>query len=917
MRSKSIVSLLVLLLFVSSLAIAQSRETGAIVGSVQDEENTPLPGVTVTLSGPKLMGIRTVITDEKGEFRFPALPPGVYSVEAKLAGFATVVRENIRLTTTVRLTVDFTLKIAAVEEEVTVIAISPTVDVKSTETASITLTDEVLRNIPYSQFTADLVNLAPGVIDDVAYGASSGTGISYQLDGVDVSDPYYGTPWVFLDHNILEEAKVMGIGLPPEYGAFTGVIFNTVTKSGGNVFSGHFETLFQGKKDDWPKNFWQAANNDKYVDDFPEVTPPQFALYDFNAHVGGPILKDKLWFYAGAQYYREFDRPTGFPEDRDYKQPRGFLKLTAQVSGSTSFMSFFEYDAYNGTNRGGSATTSPDAVVGQDSPDYVGNFSLTHIFSSTTFMELKGSFFLGAFYLEPETGRNVNAHFDLNDNMLYYSSGYYYLTDRDRFQANASVTHYAEDFIQGDHDFKFGVEVEHGRVSVDSGYTGPNAWYYIDYVGYGPFGYYYTGNYLAYEYVGKIEKTNYVRFEGFAQDQWKVSDRFNISLGARFTQNWGTIPKVGTVYKNFRIAPRVGFTFDILGDKTTIFKAHYGQFTEAMYAYLHRRLNPDENYSDYVGYYWDVPSESWVEMFRSVHEQQYELADDIKHPYMDQITLSIEREVFQDASFSMSYIWRKWRNIIGRVDTGTDYATTTLYDPEDNTPYTLYYQTNPGNYHYIIKNIEQGDEGQILLDPYRKYWGLEFLFNKRFSNKWQLIASYVYGQATGTINNAGASDIGGYDTSDPNFWFNGEGNLTYDPTHMLKIQGTYVLPLGIYASAYVRAITGQAWAREVRDRLPSPDRRRVYYRTEPRGSEHYPLQKIVDVRLEKTFMISEKYRLGVMLDIFNLLNDDTIRSWGETWGYDWNPGDYPSTDGHELYSIVAPRKARVGLRFMW
>ena len=151
--------------------------------------------------------------------------------------------------------------------------------------------------------------MAPGVNDDSAYGASSGTGIAYTMDGVGVADPDAGTAWVFLDHNIVEEAKIMGVGLPAEYGNFTGVIFNLVTKSGGNKFSGHFEFNRQlsGTK------FWQANNNGAYVTDFPGLTSPSSNLIDFNVHLGGPIIKDKLWFYGGGQYYRTKDRVTGFP----------------------------------------------------------------------------------------------------------------------------------------------------------------------------------------------------------------------------------------------------------------------------------------------------------------------------------------------------------------------------------------------------------------------------------------------------------------------------------------------------------------------------------------------------------------------------------------------------------------------------
>ncbi|RLE01755.1 MAG: hypothetical protein DRJ11_08940, partial [Candidatus Aminicenantes bacterium] len=357
---RKFLSFMVIALFIlAPLAFSQSRETGAIEGKITDEEGSPLPGVTVTISSPSLMGVRSAITDAEGKYRFPALPPGVYTVKAELQGFTTVVQENIRVSTTVRLTVDLVMKPASLEEEVTVIAKAPTVDVKSTETASVTLSDEILRNIPYSNFSTDIVNLAPGVNNDVAYGASDSTGISYQVDGVDVSDPEAGSAWVFLDPNIVEEAKVMGVGLPAEYGNFTGVIFNMVTKSGGNEFSGHFETIFQGKKDDWPKGLWQTENNSKYLDDFPNLTSPLQKLADFGAHLGGPIVKDRVWFFIGAQYYRSMRYPTGFPEAVDYKQPRGFIKITSQVTPRTNINTFLEYDVYNGINRGGSATVSP------------------------------------------------------------------------------------------------------------------------------------------------------------------------------------------------------------------------------------------------------------------------------------------------------------------------------------------------------------------------------------------------------------------------------------------------------------------------------------------------------------------------------------------------------------------------------
>lgn len=918
MKSKFVLTLLTLLLIFSPLAFSQSRETGAVVGTVADQEGTPLPGVTMTLSGPHLMGTRSFITEADGSYRFPALPPGVYTIKAELEGFSTLIQENIRLTTTVRLTVDITMKQAVVAEEVTVIAQSPTVDIKSTETVSVTLSNELLRNIPYSQFTTAIVNMAPGVIGDSAYGGMRGTGIAYCVDGVNVADPEGGTAWVFLDHNIIEEAKIMGIGLPAEYGNFTGVIFNLVTKSGGNNFSGHMEFVFQGQKDDKPKGFWQQDNNQAYLDDFPDLTSPRYRLIDGSAHLGGPIQKDKLWFYVGTQFQQFGDWATGFPEPRQYNQPRLFAKFTSQLDPSLNMMGTFEVDTYDGKNRGAAANVAPDAVVNQKSPEIVGNFSLTKILSPKTFFDVKAAYFWGYYYLDPEVGKDVASHFSLDENFLYGSAGYFYYADRTRFQTNASLTHYAEDFIKGDHDFKFGVEVERSTVRNRYGYTGPNHMIYQSYgnpvVGFEP--------YLAYQYEGYDTKTNYVRLEGFAQDSWQITDRININLGARFSQNWGTVQEKGLVYKTNRIAPRIGFTFDLFGDKSTVFKAHYGQFTEAMLSIYHDRLNPASAYSDYISNYWD--GKKWVEFDRTVHEELYHLADDIKHPYLNQFNIGLERELFKDASFSITYIYRDWKNIISFYDTESTYRKVNITVPDPiNKTFEVYERTSGTAHYYVLDNVEEG-QPWVLGKPYRRYWGLGFLFNKRFSNRWQLLASYNYSKAWGNQDNTWGDDIGWNSRAllwpgDPNYWINADGNSTHDPTHMLKIQGTYILPFDIAFNAYFRAITGNTWTTRYRTkRLPQG---RVTFYAEPAGSYHYPVVYQLDLRLEKIFTLAGKYRLGFILDVFNVFNADTITDWGTRIGYDWfsqgDPNYYESTDGHKLLGIVRPRQLRLGVRLIF
>ena len=912
MKRKSVLVLMGFVLILFSLAYSQSKETGALTGTVLDEENSPLPGAVVTITSPNLMGSREFVADAQGQFRFPALPPGEYTIKAQLQGFANSVQQNIRLTTTARLNIDLIMKPSTVEEEVTVIAQSPTVDIKSTETASVTMSNEILRNVPNNQFTANIVNMAPGVTDNVAYGASANTGIAYSMDGVNVADPEGGSAWVFSDYNIIEEAKVMGVGLPAEYGNFTGVIFNLVTKSGGNNFSGHFEFDFQGYQAD--SKFWQAQNNQAYLTDFPALTSPSSKLMDINGHLGGPIVKDKLWFYVGGQFYRTQNRPTGFPEDVDYKQPRFFAKLTSQLTPTLNMNLAFQRTKYQGINRDSGSTVSPEATVTQDSPDWLLSFSLTKILSPKTFFDIKSNYFEGIYYLDPEVGFAPYSHVDwANNSYRTQSAGYYYYADRARFGTNASLTHYAEDFLLGSHEFKFGAEFERSMARSRYGYTGTGGALgdnikYFDY--YGP--------YYAYQYAGYDTNTRYTRLEMFFQDSWQVTKRLNLSLGLRYSQNWGDVKGVsGSVFKTKRLAPRLGFTFDILGDKSTILKAHYGHYTEAMLTAYHDRMNPRANFKDFVVYYYD--GESWSEQYRTPYAP-YTMDPNIKHPYMAQFTVGIERELFKDTSFGVTYINRKWNDLIGRYNRAVDYTEQTVYSSLLDESFTVYEQTSEtlGATDFLITNIRKDPVlfPWILEEPYRKYEGVEVLFNKRFSNRWQLLASYVYGKATGTVNNSFGGDIGwGGAKSDPNAWINAKGNLTSDPTHMIKIQGTYVLPFDISLTGYFWGITGDAWT--TRLRTQGFNQGRITFFTEPRGSKHYPMEKILNLRIEKIFTLADRYRLGLMVDVFNVFNADTISSWGTRIGYDWNPGDYASTDGHELYGISTPRQARVGVRLMF
>ncbi len=187
--------------------------------------------------------------------------------------------------------------------------------------------------------------MAPGVTSDVAYGAGDGRGISYQMDGVGVGDPDGGTAWVFVDYNIIEEAKVMGHRpagrirelhrrhLQHRHQDRRQPALRATSRSTSRAArpAGSKETEGYLKGDVLP-SLWGTENNGAYVGDWPEMTSPLEKLLDANAHLGGPIIKDKLWFFAGAQWYNSKDYVDGLSRwPADYKQPRFFIKLNAQA----------------------------------------------------------------------------------------------------------------------------------------------------------------------------------------------------------------------------------------------------------------------------------------------------------------------------------------------------------------------------------------------------------------------------------------------------------------------------------------------------------------------------------------------------------------------------------------------------------
>src|SRR5216110_1827466 len=376
-----VVAVLAACLLASTHAFAQgggASTTGSINGKVVDSSQAVLPGVTVTVASPSLMGVQTAVTDAGGNYRFPALPPGTYTVTFELPGFTTLKRENIVIAMGFTAAVNVELAVASLQETVTVTGDSPVIDTSATRVQQ-NFKLEALQEIPNSRDLWSLLAVTPSVTMsriDVG-GNRAGTQTGYSAYG-------YGGQNRVLVEGINTTEGTSGAGFYVDYGSFEEVFLGTIAqgaemptpgvqsqmlgKSGGNKFQGE---LYQ----DYERNSWIGENiasnlATKFAFD-PVANTSGVRLHsnetdkyrDFNINVGGPIKKDKVWWYFS---YRAFKNSVGQPNfvgpisgtlfDTILWNPSG--KATVQLNQNNKLIGYYQWGQKEQPNRLPSSTNS-------------------------------------------------------------------------------------------------------------------------------------------------------------------------------------------------------------------------------------------------------------------------------------------------------------------------------------------------------------------------------------------------------------------------------------------------------------------------------------------------------------------------------------------------------------------------------
>src|SRR4030095_3538176 len=398
----------VALLGLSVPAYAQ-RTTGSIVGTVTDESGAVLPGVTVTLSGPGVAGTPTTVTGEGGAYRFPSLPPGEYKLTFALTGFSTVSHEQIVVPLGGTVEIAAQMKVSTLQESVTVVGESPVVNTASTE-VSTNLNRQWVENAPQRWFTFfDLINQANGVSPQTSTSSrsqsfgSNVTDNSYQLDGTDFTAPFTGAAWPWPNTDAIEEVEVLSLGASAEYGNVQGAVFNVVTRQGSNQFHGDGNFYFQHQN--LTGRNTTVEQECEGVDDCPADGLPyhrdQFT--DTTGQIGGPVKRDKLWFFGSFQYQKDAESQPGtdpaFPAKSSAK--RIFWKVNWQINNNNKIQAQ-EHDDYYDIPGRATALTAPSTIGVEHGHNPSPGVMWTSVLSNKTFVEARYSGFYGIDHGDPQ-----------------------------------------------------------------------------------------------------------------------------------------------------------------------------------------------------------------------------------------------------------------------------------------------------------------------------------------------------------------------------------------------------------------------------------------------------------------------------------------------------------------------------------
>jgi hypothetical protein len=944
-------SLTLISVFLLLSALAYSQDYGSIYGTVVDEQGTPLPGVTVTISSAYYPA-KSVITSEKGSYRFPRLPIAKdYVLKFELQGFKTIIREKIECLFNVSVRQDCVLEPVTLEEEVTVVAEVPLID-KKRAPVGIHIDSEKLMSLPTARNPWVIMDLAPGVLVsrvDVGgnWGGSQSTpyahgstryDTTYNLDGADMTDSRRGGGYNYYKVSNYEEVNVTyGVNDISSYSG--GVQVNIVSKRGGNNFRLDFHLNYTRGKP------WERENLiPEWKGKYPGAGLNKSAIYGFS--FGGPIVRDKAWFYI-AYGFQDIARRTVTGSSQEITLEGGYAKLNLQLTSNTRLELFGENDRKIEDNRisYGALQQSPDTYVDLMTPINIAKIELEQTFGNllwtTNFLYSHGSMYLEA----KNWGKGEYAYFQEYPTFYLSRNNSYYKTVIEKYYFKSIATYFVDDWLGAEHEIKVGADYlylpdwdlttwENDVALHDYGNrffseTSIDPWIEAE------------------VWRDRFKRATYQRYGIFIQDSVTFG-RWSLSLGLRYDRekSWMrdydvdapslmsnylqalSVDKLdpGVTWNPF--SPRLSVSYDIFGTGKDIIKLSISRYGSVSGNSFVDFINPAG--SSYIRLLWiDADGDGRVQegelwgydwstsTLKDRNDPQYWLRytgfdpsnptaqtnpnkfdPDYSAPLKDEVVLSYQKELLIDFAARLELFYSRFHKLTwtrgyfadGHVETKDDYfAAGHVSRPSEGLDKDYYgrYEKPVGQY---MGNSEQ----------FQRYLAAQLVLTKRLSHRWMLDASFTITKWTLHYNG---------DYTDPTNVDYYDGG-TYVPSGgmnsrwIAKASGMYQFPYGINLSGSFVAREGFVIDRFVSVAAPGIGSSRVY--AGKRGDTRLPNLYMLNLRLEKAFRLSESSRMYLGIDVFNVLNTNAALS--KEAGID--RANYLAT-----LDIVTPTVFRASMRF--
>ena len=941
---------------------------GRINGTVSDNTGAVLPGVTVTATSPALIQPQVQVSGAEGDFRFLALPPGVYEVTFELSGFQTVKREGIRVVINQTLTVDQQLQVATLQETVTVTGESPVVDTSTTQVGT-NFTKELLTEIPNARDIWAAMAQAPGIQMtqfDVG-GSRTGTQTGFltygfgdqnqtKLEGIDTTEGTNANAGYF-DFGSFEEFQVGGAGSGAD--SFGGGTNMSITiKSGGDRFTGNFYSDWEGDStitDNVPDAFRTANTPDEngfFVSQALERGNPIDRQYDINFNIGGPIYRGRAWFFASYRLNDQYKYSLGSDVIQRSKLTNPYtLKGTFQLNRNNQFIAFINKREKLQELRDFAPPLVPiTAGRYQSSRNYPWKAEWTSVLGSRAFLDVLAGNWYNFFPLRPtdDYGFASDVPPGRIDTGTNQRTGYHdSYQDQKRYKPQVYVAlSYFRDGWMGSHDFKVGYDWKREQIKFFRDQPGGNI-FYRDLSS--------AVNELEL-YNSPNEPINEVQYNaGFISDTWKFNDRLTFNLGVRmehyvdrypdqsFTPaghaalaNWPSdlnpteraryqalIAPVSVagreVASTFDVSPRAGFAYDLTGDNRTVLKGYYGRFYFNSADEVANRENPvgsvrlryqflDLNANRLL----DGPQE--LGAFRSTQgTAAIEVDDNIKRPYSQELSTHLEREIIGGLSGRVSYVYKSVRDEWVEIDP-TRLAAMTIPFPFTDVGADNQLGTSDDQQLNLVDRPAATPQTRLYTNPTAPgfssdFQTVEFAVNRRFAGRWMVLTSFGYtwlDQFNNTVTATGALDSVNHTRT---YNWRPSQRLFGDEGKELSTLWNYKI-IGRYIFPWEVGFSGSWKVQSGRQwgrnsSITFPGDGQQTVRVEEITSNRAPTVSIVDLRADKSFRFGRFGRVTGMVDVFNALNSATVLNFTTVTGANFK----------RVIGILDPRIVRFGVRY--